>query len=68
MEPCPSFLYQLDDDEAKQSNKAGMEMVSFNQAEAAEFTKYQWSQMFLNDPFFSSPEDAEECLILRIHT
>jgi hypothetical protein len=65
VEPCPSFLYQLDDDSAKQSNKAGMEMVSFNQAEAAEFTKYQWSQMFLNDPFFSSPEDAEECLYLK---
>ena len=74
VEPCPSFLYQLDDDEAKQSkheefdtpkNEAGMGMVSFKQAEAADYTKYQWSQKFLNDPFFSSPEDAEECLYLK---
>jgi hypothetical protein len=61
VEPCPSFLYQLDDDAAKQSkheefntpkNEAGMGMVSFKQAEAADYTKYQWSQMFPNDTFF----------------
>ncbi len=74
VEPCPSFLYQLDDDTSKKSkhdefntpkNEAGIAVMLFNKAGGAEFTKNQWSQMFPNDPFFLSPEDADESLSLQ---
>jgi len=72
VEPCPSFLYQLDDDAAKQSeheesitpnDEAGMEMMSLNMEEAAALTKNQWSQMFQNDPFFYLPKKPPKKVI-----
>lgn len=69
VEPCPSFLYQLDDDAANQAEheepnssktEAGIELTSFNMAEAAALTRNQWSRMFPDDPFFLPPDEAVE--------
>ncbi|KAL3816783.1 hypothetical protein ACHAXA_001521 [Cyclostephanos tholiformis] len=75
VEPCPSFVYQLDGDAARQSehedfirlnDEADVEMLSVELAEAAAFTKTQWSLMFRSDPFFLSLEgDDDESHVLN---
>jgi hypothetical protein len=73
VEPCPSFLYQLDDDAAKQSkheefntpkNEAGMGMVSFKQAEAADIPSTNGHRCFRMIPFFYLPKTPKNVFVL----
>jgi hypothetical protein len=70
VEPRPSFAYQLDGDAVNQGSdheesimpkiETDGEMMSVEMAEAAAFTRKQWSRMFPSDPFFLSLEDDDE--------
>ena len=70
VEPCPSFVYQLDSDAANRrseheesimpKDEADVKMLFVEMAEAAAFTKNEWSRMYPSDPFFLSLEDDDE--------